>query len=151
MAHTQQTIHIHPLVPAKVRMGAPCNGCGVCCLFEPCPLGMLLSRRRAGACDALRWDAEQVQYRCGAIVAPYAVMAQSLPRGMRWLAPALAPVLRRAGLRWIAAGIGCDSSLEVAPSEVPQPCAAQNDGPSTTMPSTELSSANRSVVRRSQP
>ncbi|MES2581991.1 MAG: hypothetical protein V4627_04690 [Pseudomonadota bacterium] len=114
MADTEHTtIHIHPLAPAKVAVGAPCNGCGVCCLFAPCPLGMVLSGRRSGACDALRWDAALVQYRCGAIVAPHDVLAHALPRGLRWLGPALAPLLRRVGLRWIAAGTGCDSSLEV--------------------------------------
>lgn len=113
MDHTAHTIYIHPLAPPKVTLGAACNGCGVCCLHEPCPLGMVLSRRRSGACGALRWDETLVQYRCGAIVAPRDVLGQALPRGLRRLAPVLAPLLRRLGLRWIAAGIGCDSSLEV--------------------------------------
>ena len=143
MADTEHTIiiHIHPLAPAKVAVGAPCTGCGVCCVFAPCPLGMVLSGRRNGACDALRWNAALLQYRCGAIVAPQHVLAQALPRGLRWLAPALAPVLRRLGSRWIAAGTGCDSSLE----------AVLPDAVSTTMPATEQPQASRSVVRRPQP
>ncbi len=151
MAHNQHTILIHPLAPAKVPVGAPCNGCGVCCLFAPCPLGMLLSRRRSGACEALRWNSEQTQYRCGAIVASRDVMAQALPHGARWLAPTLAPVLRRLSLRWIAAGIGCDSSLEVVQPDGGVPTAAHGDRASTTMPATEQPKANRSVVSRSQP
>jgi hypothetical protein len=49
-------IKIHPDAPPKPAVGAPCNGCGVCCLAEPCPLGVILSRRLKGACVALRWD-----------------------------------------------------------------------------------------------
>jgi hypothetical protein len=114
MAHREHTttIHIQPLAPAKVAVGAPCNGCGVCCLYAPCPLGMVLSRRRTGACGALRWDDGLAQYRCGAMTAPEHVLRQSLPRGLRGMAHVLAPLLRRVGLRWIAAGTGCDSSLE---------------------------------------
>jgi hypothetical protein len=48
-------IRIEPLAPVKPATGSPCNGCGVCCLAEPCPLGMLVSRRRHGRCSALRW------------------------------------------------------------------------------------------------
>ena len=52
-----QVVHWHPEAPPKPPEGAPCNGCGLCCLAEPCPLGMLVSRRRTGACVALRWSA----------------------------------------------------------------------------------------------
>lgn len=108
---THQIIRIHPDAPRKPVLGAPCNGCGVCCLAEPCPLGMVLSRKRTGACVALIWaddgaDAGQGAYRCGALAAPEQVLA---PR-WRWLAP----VLRRLAARWISAGSGCDAALEVA-------------------------------------
>lgn len=139
MAHTKQTtIPIHPLAPAKVAVGAACNGCGVCCLFAPCPLGMLLSHRRRGACNALRWDAGLLQYRCGAIVAPREVLTLSLPYVLRSLAPVLAPVLRRVGLRWIAAGMGCDSNLELEESDPPVAHADVADVASTTMPVSDL-------------
>lgn len=94
-------------------MGAPCNGCGVCCLIEPCPLGVLLSGRRSGACAALRWHDETARYRCGAMIEAKSVLQEVLPRWLRTLAPALAPVLGRLAGRWIAAGQGCDCSLEV--------------------------------------
>jgi hypothetical protein len=142
MAHTAQTehtIHIHPQAPGKVPEGVACNGCGVCCLFEPCPLGVVLSGTRTGACAALRWQESSGQYRCGALVAPEEVLALALPRGARWLAPLLAPLLRRWGARWIAAGTGCDSSLEVVHSG------------STTMPTTDSPLPIRAVARRSQP
>jgi hypothetical protein len=91
MAH--QVIFLHPEAPAKPPAGAACNGCGVCCASAPCPLGMWLSRRRHGACAALQWDEGGARYRCGA-----------LSRGGRlWQALAR---------RWIAAGKGCDSTLQ---------------------------------------
>ena len=139
MAHEEHTIYIHPLAPAKVPAGAACNGCGVCCLFEPCPLGVILSRARTGACVALRWQGSLGQYRCGAIVVPGDVLASALPRGARWLAPLLAPLLRRLGARWIAAGTGCDSSLEVVQTG------------STTMATTDSPYPTRAVARRSEP
>ncbi|MDP3253398.1 MAG: hypothetical protein Q8M77_15945 [Hydrogenophaga sp.] len=99
-----QVIHIQAEAPAKPALGAPCNGCGVCCLSEPCPLGRVISRRRLGACDALRWDGDGKIYRCGALVDTEAVL------GLRWRWAA--PVLRRLARRWIAAGVGCDATLE---------------------------------------
>ena len=137
--YTEHTIHIHPQAPSKVAEGLACNGCGACCLFEPCPLGVVLSGTRFGACAALRWQDVPGQYRCGALAAPGDVLAPSLPRGTRWLAPLLAPLLRRWGARWIAAGTGCDSSLEVLQSG------------STTMPTTDSTHSVRAVARRSPP
>ncbi|PQA76235.1 hypothetical protein C5F53_17595 [Rhodoferax sp. TS-BS-61-7] len=122
---TMQTIFIHPAAPPKPPEGAPCNGCGVCCLAQPCPVGMLLSRRRRGACQALRWDAVQARYRCGAITEPRAVVLAALPHGLRWLAPVPAALLGRLARRWVAAGQGCDSDLL---PQAPPPA-------STTMPS----------------
>lgn len=122
MPQYTHTIHIEPLAPAKPVLGAPCNGCGVCCLVEPCPLGMVLSRKRAGACTALQWNTSQRKYLCGAVVAPRAVLVAALPVGTRWLAPIFAWGLGRLARRWIAAGIGCDSTLESAPAaDTPQP------------------------------
>ncbi len=100
-----QVIQQHTGAPGKPALGAPCNGCGVCCLAEPCPVGVLVSRRRHGACDALRWNETQRRYLCGAVSEPRSV----LPEGMGWLAPLFARLARR----WIAAGIGCDSTVEV--------------------------------------
>lgn len=110
-------IHIQPDAPPKPRPTQPCNGCGVCCLYEPCPLGRLLSRRRQGACVALRWNGATGQYRCGAVVLPQEVLRAALPAVLRWLAPVATPGLSRLAARWIAAGQGCDCSLEVIPPE----------------------------------
>lgn len=102
-----QVIHLHPQAAAKPATGAPCNGCGVCCASEPCPLGVLASRKRQGACAALVWHEGSARYRCGLIEAP----AEHLPAPLRWAAPAVA----RAARRGIAAGRGCDCSLEIQP------------------------------------
>ena len=92
MAHETQTIRIHPAAPAKPAWGEACNGCGVCCAAEPCPVGVLVTGRRRGACRALRWEAAESRYRCGLIGLP---LLGSLVR------------------RLISAGRGCDSDAEV--------------------------------------
>lgn len=105
MAHA--VIHLHPKAPAKPAEGAACNGCGVCCAWQPCPLGALASGRLRGPCTALRWDEAQMLYRCALVQDPAAVWA-ALPR------PLQAPLARLAR-RWIAAGAGCDCSAEAGP------------------------------------
>jgi hypothetical protein len=87
-----RTIRIQAAAPVKPAWGSACNGCGVCCLAEPCPVGMLVSLRRRGACRALWWEAGAANYRCGL---------------MR--VPGLNTVVKR----WIAAGRGCDSDAVV--------------------------------------
>ena len=67
MPSRHQVIHIEPDAPRKPLEGAACNGCGVCCLAEPCPLGMVLSRKRRGVCVALQWSQNEKKYRCGAL------------------------------------------------------------------------------------
>ena len=109
-------IHIEPAAPLKPALGQPCNGCGICCLSEPCPLGVALTGRRHGACAALRWDAASSSYLCGALTEPRAVLAQRLPPLGRPLLPALSGALRRFAPRWISSGSGCDCSLEVSPA-----------------------------------
>jgi len=99
-----RVILLKPAAPPKPSEGEPCNGCGLCCAAEPCPLGMFLSRRRHGACRALSWDDTQGLYRCGVLDHP--------ARWMPWMPQSLARALAR---RWIAAGRGCDSDLEALP------------------------------------
>ena len=88
-----RTIRIHAAAPAKPAWGAGCNGCGVCCLAEPCPVGMLISLRRSGPCRALGWDAAAAHYRCTLMKIP---------------------LIKTVARRWIAAGLGCDSDAVVA-------------------------------------
>ncbi len=89
-----QIIRIHPDAPLKPAEGKPCNGCGVCCLAEPCPVGVLVSMRLRGACRALRWSDEERRYRCGVVGRGTGLFA-------RW------------ARRLIAAGVGCDSDASV--------------------------------------
>lgn len=95
----RRVVLIQPEAPAKPAVGAPCNGCGLCCLSEPCPLGMVVSRRRAGACTALRWSEAEGRYHCG-------VLAGARQPLWRWLVR-----------RWIAAGAGCDAALASEPAQ----------------------------------
>lgn len=97
------TVWLQPAAPAKPAVGAPCNGCGLCCLAEPCPLGMLVSRRRTGACVALRWSDTGQRYLCGMVTDPASVTGWSHP----WAVRALAALAHR----WIASGAGCDADL----------------------------------------
>lgn len=113
MPAKRQLILIHRDAVPKPARGTPCNGCGVCCLLEPCPLGIVLSVRRRGACAAVRWHDELRQYRCGALSDPLDVLQQVLPRPLRPLAPWLSPGLVGLAKRWVAVGQGCDSSVEV--------------------------------------
>lgn len=109
------TIHVHPEAPPKPEPGERCNGCGVCCLSEPCPLGMLVSRRRHGACDAVRWDSASASYRCGLLADAVAGSQHPGVWGLwaRWRARALR--------RWIASGQGCDAWFDL---EVLKPSAS---------------------------
>ncbi len=107
----EQIIHVHPEAPPKPAEGTPCNGCGLCCLAEPCPIGMVISRKRVGACVALQWAPEARQYRCGVLVAAQrrAVAAPSGPLG--WPARWWALVWQRWVRRHIASGVGCDANF----------------------------------------
>lgn len=116
------TIPIFAQAPPKPHLGAPCNGCGVCCLLAPCPLGVLLSGRRSGTCEALRWHDNGPLYRCGAMTAPDLVLRARLPAALHFAVPALAWWLGRLAGRWVAAGAGCDcdAQLDDAPVDVGQ-------------------------------
>ena len=104
-------IYLQPDAPPKPAAGAACNGCGVCCAWQPCPLGVLASRRRHGPCVALHWAGDTRQYRCSMLSAPERVWP--------WLPAIARPLLRRLARRWIAAGAGCDCDAEATASTPP--------------------------------
>jgi hypothetical protein len=101
------TIRLHALAPPKPALGAPCNGCGVCCAAEPCPLGQIFFLRRRGACPALDWDSAASRYACGLVVRP--------AHHLRWLPAAWSGPAGRWFSRRIAAGIGCDADMVILP------------------------------------
>lgn len=98
-------IQIHPAAPEKPEYGAPCNGCGVCCLVAPCPVSALLLTHRENACPALVWQAETNQYRCGMLQAPSDYC--------RWLPRMLDRLLISLIRRQLALDIGCDAAIEI--------------------------------------
>ena len=102
---SRQVIRLHPAAPAKPPEAAPCNGCGVCCAAEPCPIGVLVSGRLTGSCAALSWNDDAGLYRCGLVSAPGEVL--------RWLPGIVAPTVSRLARRWISSSSGCDSRLVV--------------------------------------
>ncbi len=75
--------------PPKPPHGQTCNGCGLCCLAELCPIARLRYFKIAGPCPSLRWNQQDQRYLCG-------ILANS-------------GLFRPLIARWIAAGIGCDS------------------------------------------
>jgi hypothetical protein len=104
----EKTILIHSQAPRKPDLGEPCNGCGICCTVEPCPVGVVVSGRRTGACSALKWVEAENRYRCGVMAMPATWSA----------APWLAAIAKRLAGRLIAAGQGCDCSLEAGEPEL---------------------------------
>jgi len=96
------TISVDARAPAKPATGTPCNGCGACCAIRTCPLARLRFRQLRGPCPALRWDEDGMLYRCGLLLSPEG----HLP----FLPVSLAGKLTA---RWIAAGIGCDSTIQI--------------------------------------
>jgi hypothetical protein len=99
------TIEIHRAAPDKPEVGAPCNGCGVCCLVAPCPVSALLLKHRENACPALMWLDAESKYRCGMLIAP----ASNLRWLPGWLNRPFAFFVRR----WLAIDIGCDCDVEL--------------------------------------
>jgi hypothetical protein len=98
-------VHLHRAAPPKPAIGAACNGCGVCCALEPCPVARFLLGVRAGPCPALIWEEAATRYHCG--------MARKPASHLRWLPALLEDWAARRCLRWIAAGSGCDCDAEV--------------------------------------
>ena len=97
-------IELHQEAPAKPLPGQPCNGCGVCCAMETCPVGRLRFRQTHGPCPALTWSGKDRRYHCGLLRTPQAYF--------RWLPRFAEAPARRLLARWIAADTGCDCDVE---------------------------------------
>ena len=103
-----RTIEIHQQAPAKPKWGESCNGCGICCAAEPCPIAYLFLFQRTGRCRALLWQEEMGRYVCGMVLYPdrYSRLIPKFAR--QWMGSFIATR--------IAAGIGCDSDIELSES-----------------------------------
>ena len=92
----------------KPPLGQACNGCGVCCAAEACPVALIFLWQRRGPCRALEWHEAGQHYRCGMVLQPALYV-----RTLRALPLPLHAWLGRRVRRWIAAGSACDSSAHV--------------------------------------
>lgn len=99
-----QIVELHPQAPAKPAVGARCNGCGLCCAAEPCPVAMLFLFQRNGRCRALVWQDENRRYVCG--------MADRPDQYSAIIPARFGTAMGRFFARRIAAGVGCDSTAE---------------------------------------
>ena len=100
-----QLISLHRAAPPKPKPGLPCNGCGVCCAAETCPVGRVVFRSTVGPCPALEWDGANARYHCGLVAHPEHYWTWIPQRGIGWL--------RRLVKRWVAIGQGCDSDVDI--------------------------------------
>lgn len=98
---TEKTIYIHQQAPKKPSLGAPCNGCGVCCAAEPCPVSRLFLGTKTQVCKALEWHAQEKRYFCGMVLHPQ--------QFLNWLPAWMVSPASRCFKRWIAADWKCDS------------------------------------------
>ena len=106
MSKTQmQIIELHPLAPPKPAYAARCNGCGVCCAAEPCPVAYVFLFQFRGRCRALLWQEAASRYVCGMAVCPDRYVSM-LPQSWR-------ERVGRFVLSRIASGDGCDFAAEI--------------------------------------
>ena len=105
---SEQIIMLHRHAPMKPNQGQPCNGCGACCVAEPCPVSLALLKQNQTQCRALEWHEAQNRYYCGMVISP--------SHYLRWLPKRLNRFASKAFMRWIAADQSCDFDAEVTPS-----------------------------------
>lgn len=89
----------------KPPHGSPCNGCGMCCADQRCPLGQVVFGP-GGRCPALQM--QMPGFVCGLLVDPGKYAPDVVARHGEAEA-------KNAGAYLIGAGYGCDSQLEGEP------------------------------------
>jgi len=104
-----QIIELHPLAPAKPDYGAQCNGCGMCCAAEPCPVALLFLWQFKGGCRALLWENATNRYVCGMVVSP--------DQYVRLMPTFLRERMGRFFAKRIASEYGCDFAAEVVDTQ----------------------------------
>lgn len=116
----------------KPPYGSPCNGCGVCCQNEICPLGQIAFPHAQAPCPALEKQADR--YVCGLVASPqtYAPIRASV-YGVE--------ALREAAAIGVGADIGCDTRM--MPDE-----ASATPPPDFVKAMLRVSRTPRSVTRR---
>ena len=104
----QVIIHLELGAPHKPPVGYTCNGCGVCCALETCPIARIVFLQRKGPCPALEWSQSTSRYHCGLLVQPERYL---------WLARVLSgrfrSFIQRLMSRSISEGSGCDCTVGV--------------------------------------
>lgn len=95
---------VQAIIARKPAYGAPCNGCGLCCIATQCPVSVGLYGERT-ICPALEQAGDS--FACGLMVNPLVHI-----EGMRdWSGPVMGEMFRLL----IGADIGCDGE---GPGEV---------------------------------
>ena len=101
----EQIVELHPHAPSKPEYSAKCNGCGVCCAAEPCPVAYIFLFQFKGRCRALLWQNDEHRYVCGMVLYPDK-MAGIIPHRFRGL-------MGKFFASRIATGMGCDFQAEI--------------------------------------
>ena len=107
MKTAYQIIEIHRHAPEKPVIGQACNGCGVCCAAEPCPLSLALLWPHQQPCRALEWNENKQRYYCGMVIKPAQYLRFLPDWANRWSI--------KIAKRWIAADQRCDSDVILIP------------------------------------
>lgn len=100
-------------LPEKPLWGTACNRCGLCCLVETCPLGLLFFGPAKSPCPALKLDGGQSA--CQLIADPAAL-----------LPPLIAADAGEMARLMLGSGEGCDSEMTEADNAA---CDARPDWP----------------------
>lgn len=88
-------------LPEKPELGKACNGCGYCCIQEPCRIANEFLNCHEGPCVALEYENNRTF--CGMVRRPiHYLMGKTAPENLTG-----ALQVQLASMLWI--GAGCDS------------------------------------------
>lgn len=95
--------------PQKPPYGSPCNGCGVCCEEELCPIAHRIFGRWEGPCEILE-DAGDGRRVCGLLAHP----ERHVPALVELVG---AEIMRETTEALLGVGVGCDAQMEGEPAD----------------------------------
>lgn len=105
------TTNVRAAAARKPKFGTACNGCGLCCLIEPCSLAIeFVTSDTTGPCPAL--EKEDDRFWCGLLRRPHHYIEELKEKP--WVDGPIQEILLASG----AFGAGCDSD-DLDPSELP--------------------------------